>query len=180
MLNNHDIEDMKGFPQPSANDKQIGGEIPLTRGLAALVDPEMVEILSQFSWCACVPKGSSGYAMRFDGTNFVYMHRVIMEASKEQLVDHINGNTLDNRKENLRFANKSQNASNTVKSRGKSKYKGVWYQPSRKKPWKAELTHNNTKFSLGSYATEEEAALAYNKMAVQLFGEFAMENKIEC
>lgn len=164
----------------AANDIQHGGDIctiVLSRGEYALVDLQDYDLLSSVKWSCVVPNGTHKYAVRMDGSKYVYMHRVIMGAESCQLVDHINGNTLDNRRENLRLATKSQNGVNTAKSRGASKYKGVWFR-ARKRPWVAEIHKDGVKYHLGSYATEDEAAAAYNKKAVDLFGNFAVENAI--
>lgn len=164
-----------------ANDKQIGGNtctITLSKGEYALVDLQDYELLSSVKWSCVVPNGTHKYAVRMDGSKYVYMHRVIMDAEVGTLVDHINGNTLDNRRENLRFATKSQNSINSSKIRGISRYKGVWFRE-RNKPWVAEIHKDGVKYHLGSFKTEVAAAIAYNKKAVELFGDFAVENKIE-
>lgn len=166
----------------AANDIQHGGKkshsIVLSRGEYALVDLQDYELLSTVKWSCLVPNGTHKYAVRMDGSKYVYMHRVIMEAEPGTLVDHINGNTLDNRRENLRFATKSQNSINSSKNRGVSLYKGGWFR-ARKKPWVAEIHKDGVKYHLGFYETETDAALAYNKKVVELFGDFAVENKIE-
>jgi len=111
------------------------------------------------------------------------MHRLIMDADENSFVDHIDGNGLNNKKENLRFATKSQNAQNKIrKNNSTSKYKGVHYASTEKnnlkKPWKAYIQnpHINKKIHLGFFLTEEEAAKAYDKKALELFGEFARLN----
>lgn len=164
-----------------ANDIQIGGldpcSIVLSRGEYAIVDLQDYELLSTVEWSCVVPNGTHKYAVRMDGSKYVYMHRVIMDSPPDLLVDHINGNTLDNRRCNLRLATKSQNSINSSKSCGVSQYKGVWFR-SRKKPWVAEIHKDGIKYHLGSYSSENEAALAYNKKAVELFGDFAVENNL--
>lgn len=106
------------------------------------------------------------------------MHRLIMNAQNGQMIDHINGNVLDNRKENLRLCNKSTNAMNCkVHKHNTSGYKGVAWHKQMKK-WRAYIVINDKQKSLGLYKTKEEAAKAYNKAALELFGEFAKVNKI--
>ena len=96
-------------------------------------------------------------------------------------VDHINGNTLDNRKENLRLCTNQQNAMHRGKTKNnKSGYKGVRYMKKKKgminehsKPWQAQIYLNQKQIYLGCYKTPEEAARAYDKKAIELFGEYA-------
>jgi len=111
------------------------------------------------------------------------MHRVIMNAAEANIIDHIDGNGLNNKKENLRFATRSQNAQNKLrKSKALSKYKCVHYAATEKrklkKPWRAYIKDPNTnkKITVGYFATEEEAAKAYDKKAVELFETFAKLN----
>src|SRR3990167_7283870 len=98
---------------------------------------------------------------------------------KDMNIDHINGNKLDNRKNNLRFCNQQGNSANMDKH-GKYKYKGItlctdW---NRKKKWGAQISIKRKNMHLGRYLTPEEAALAYNIAAIKYFGEFARLNKI--
>lgn len=91
------------------------------------------------------------------------LHRLIMSAEKNQIVDHINGNPLDNRKENLRLVTSTINNQNARKRKDglTSRFKGVsWCKMSNK--WKAQIQVNGKKMGLGSYAIEELAAAAYN------------------
>lgn len=107
------------------------------------------------------------------------MHRLIMRAKKGQILDHINGDRFDNRKENLRFCTNSQNLANRSKtSLNKSGYKGVTFIPGRLRPWRAVITYKGKYTNLGYFETKEQAALAYNKAAVKYFGEFARYNQI--
>jgi len=108
----------------------------------------------------------------------VTMHRLILRATPGQAVDHIDGNSLDNRKCNLRFATNSQNQANAHRTHGRSRFKGVSYYPNHKRQWMARLRHLGTRFNLGSYKTEEEAAIVYNAKALELFGEFACLNEV--
>lgn len=92
--------------------------------------------------------------------------------------DHKDRNFLNNQKNNLRLANKSQNGANRLKSKGiySSRFKGVsWHKD--KRIWVAYITKNNKRVHLGQFINEWEAASAYNKAALKLFGEFACLNE---
>lgn len=106
----------------------------------------------------------------------IYMHREIMHCPKNYEIDHINHNTLDNTKCNLRIATKQQNQANQLKNRGKqSKYKGVFKS---KKKWRARIRYKNTRINCGSFDSEAQAAMAYNTKAQELYGEYACLNII--
>lgn len=110
-----------------------------------------------------------------------YLHRLIVNCPDNMVVDHINGNTLDNRKSNLRICTKLQNQYNQKKHKGKrhSKYKGVTYRKELiSKPWEAFIYPNGKHIRLGYFKTELEAAEAYNKAAVEYYGKYAKLNKI--
>lgn len=178
-------------------------EIKLTKGFVALVDDEDFEYLSQWKWYINRSKGGHIYAQRTEylgtsegkkKTRNIKMHRLLLKLEDKYLdVDHINGNTLDNRKENLRVASRSQNNYNSKKRNNKtseapvSNYKGVSYafiyKPNgkkyiRSKPWKATGNLNKKSYSLGYFKTEKEAALAYNDFAIKYYGEFACLNDV--
>ena len=107
------------------------------------------------------------------------MHREVMSAPEPLLVDHININSLDNRKANLRLATGMQNNWNTRKgfNKGTSKYKGVgWIKKTKK--WRARFRCNHKAVHLGSFDDEKEAARAYNKAISELRGEFAVLNDV--
>lgn len=148
--------------------------IPLTQGYEALIDDEDYVKLSAYSWHALNHK-ERGYI--YAATNYkgktLYLHNLI---TGWKIVDHKNHNTLDNRKENLRKSTHQQNCFNTRKHKDAvhSKYKGV----TKQRRWRARIRHNYKLIHLGYFNTEEEAALAYNEKAKQLFGEFANLNQV--
>lgn len=149
--------------------------IQLTREQVTLVDDENYQELSKHKWFALV-NNSGYYAMRFTGPRgrqiAVYMHRVIMSAPDELVVDHINGNPLDNRKENLRLCTKSQNGFNRgFQKNNTSGYKGVYYLKDTGR-WKAMITAEGKNYNLGCFQTPNEAYEAYCAAAKQLHGEF--------
>ena len=105
----------------------------------------------------------------------VKMHRLIMSATDGQQIDHINGNGLDNRKDNLRFATSAQNCQNREKLKGKSLFKGVTVENGR---FRSTIWIRRKKVFLGMYEKEEHAAIAYNFAAQKLYGEFAKINSV--
>lgn len=107
----------------------------------------------------------------------VEMHRFLMEANEGDVVDHINGNHLDNRRGNLRFAGACGNARNHHKRAGATSiYKGVCYISRYRKKWRAAITYDGRSHEIGSFETEVEAALAYDGEARKRHGEFARLN----
>lgn len=109
----------------------------------------------------------------------IYMHRLIMDFPKNYQVDHINGNSLDNRKENLRICSIAENTKNREKySTNSSGYKGVYFSKKNKK-WISNIHFNYKTYYLGSFADKNEAAKAYNDAAIKYFGEFANLNIIK-
>ncbi len=106
--------------------------------------------------------------------------RLILKAKKGEIVDHINHDKLDNRRENLRICTPLQSAWNRRGHKdSKSGFAGVSYHTknSLTKPWRARIFYKREIY-LGCYETKEEAAKAYNKAAKDYFGEFACLNKI--
>lgn len=110
----------------------------------------------------------------------VRMHRLILGAQPGQMIDHINGNCLDNRRKNLRFCNKSQNGTNSkLPKNSTSGYKGVTYYKRYEQygtPWMAQIGFNWKHTTIGYFKTPKEAAVAYNKKAKEIHGDFAKLN----
>lgn len=122
-------------------------------------------------WCI-----NEGYAYN---AKLGRMHRFLLKAPTGVMVDHINGNKLDNRRENLRLCNGSQNQANRISVRGASLFKGVtWQRRATGGCWKAQIVVNGDTFFLGSYPTDLECAKAYNEAAVKYFGEYARVNDL--
>ena len=158
-------------------------EIKLTKNKVALVDDQDFDFLNQWKWYAHESKGEF-YARREKVKNgkrtVIYMHRFLMRLKDKDCkkVDHKNHNTLDNQKHNLRFSSHAQNMRNRRSAKNtSSKYLGVSWCNTYKK-WKAAITHNYKLFKLGSFDSELDAAIAYNKKAIALHGEFANLNPI--
>lgn len=157
-------------------------EIPLTKGKVALVDDDDYEALNAHNWCAHQVQAGC-YAVRSGSIKggqerrMLLMHREIMGAPEGLEVDHINGDTLDNRRENLRLATKAQNAANRRKTKAptSSQYLGVSWHPHTRK-WTARIAVGTRKHYLGVYSDEREAALAYDRAARHYRGEFAVLN----
>lgn len=103
------------------------------------------------------------------------MHRLILSAGEGDIVDHINGDGLDNRRSNLRIVTTQQNAFNQKHHGGSSRHKGVSYR-SDTGTWRAYITMDGVRRYLGNFASEDDAALAYNNEAARLFGEYAKLN----
>lgn len=147
----------------------------------ALVDDEDFEFINQYSWHFRSQKiRYASSSIKIDGKRLnKLMHRLIMKVSENEQIDHIDGNKLNNQKNNLRIATKSQNRMNIPKFKNKSSiYKGVSWSTNRNKWW-TEITFEGKTYFLGRFKSEEEAAKAYNKKAIELFGEFANLNIIE-
>lgn len=146
-----------------------------------LIDDEDKFILDYI--CYIVPRGKNSntfYCEAFiNRKNKIGIHRLIMKVNNSKLsVDHINGNGLDNRKENLRICSHKENLRNSRKPKNNtSGYKGVSWDKSRNR-WKAYIIFDYKFKYLGRFKIKKDAALAYNKAAKDLFGEFAKLNDL--
>ena len=161
-------------------------EIRLTQGKVALVDDEDYEKLSQFRWYAWRdPKNDRYYAGRnitlqqkpkLKATSIKMAREILGVTDPKTHVDHIDGNTLNNVRSNLREATPTQNQANrTASSRINSLgFRGIAFdtRSGRSKPWRAQINLNGKRTTLGTFASAEEAARAFDKAAKELYGEF--------
>lgn len=141
-------------------------EIPLTKGLVALVDDADFETVNQFKWHTVTYKRNH-YAQREIRINgrrtTLHLHTALMQPPHGFQVDHINGNGLDNRRCNMRIVSNQQNSFNHTKKKlgCTSQYRGVFWA-TRNGRWLARITINGKGKHLGSFDCEEEAARAYD------------------
>ena len=159
-------------------------KIKLTQGQYAIVDNNDFDYLNQYKWHAAFDKRSGKYycirsqynkITKKDDT--IRMHRLIMNCPKGLQIDHINHNRLDNRKNNLRIVNNSQNQMNRKINKNKtSKYKGVYLFCKNK--WRVIAAFNKKKYHLGLFDNEIDAAKKYNEFAIKYFKEYAYLNEV--
>lgn len=145
------------------------------------VSKDDFEYLSKWKWTMTKP---NGYVARSQsGKYMVYMHREIQQRlsnepiQTDMVVDHSNSNRLDNTRENLRLATRSQNCQNQRKQSRKSVYKGVT-KHSQSGLWRARIVINGVEKSLGYFKRPKDAAIAYDAAAVKYFGEYAHTNGV--
>lgn len=182
----HFCEDMK-MARPKA-----GNEIIIRQGYAILITHNGEEIICDIYDLPIVAahtwrlsRNPRGYAYgqshirQPDGRlKSVLLHRLILGFPR-LIIDHRNGNGLDNRRCNLRVASYSQNTLNSkMRSNNHSGFRGVTWDKEQGK-WRAQLIINRKRINLGRFPTKEMAALAYNNAAIIHHGEFARLNEID-
>lgn len=150
-------------------------EIPLTQGKVALVDDADYEWLVQWKWYA--RKGRrTWYAIRGINKKHLSMHRELLGATTGSVVDHKDGNGLNNQRDNIRLATYTQNRANSPKSRvNTSGYKGVIWQK-RGSRWRCVIYWQRRNIHIGMFSDKIEAAKAYDEAAKKYHGEFASLN----
>lgn len=158
--------------------EEIGAyTVGLTRGRFAIIDAVDVDRVSQYRWITQLHEGDRAYAVGTVNSRLVKMHRIITGAPDGLHVDHIDGNGLNNRRENLRLCKHSENAKNQrINSRNTSGYTGVVRHSRNEGKWIAKITADGVNYYVGTFDTAEEAARARDKKAREVHGEFARLN----
>ena len=135
----------------------------------ALIDLSDIEKVGKHRWYA----STKGYVKSQDNLR---LHRLVMDAPDGYLVDHVNRIPLDNRKSNLRLCTPAENSRNVGISQANSTgFKGVYFEKLNNK-YRARIKYNGKRVSLGCYENAVDAAIAYDKKAIELFGDFAYTN----
>lgn len=158
-------------PRPAVIEGRVA-KIPLRsngKDEYALVDAQFA-YLAEHKWT----RTHYGYVRR--NIDKVLMHRLLLDAESKQVVDHINGDKLDNRLSNIRLCRQADNSKNQKTRRNNtSGYKGVYFDK-RLKKFVARVKCDYKTYFAGSYTNAQQAAEAYNKLAKQLHGEYARVN----
>lgn len=155
--------------------------IPLTQGKFAQVDDEDFEELNKYKWYAW-KKGNTFYAARNTHTNkkwtMALMHRTILNIPPKMVCDHIDGNGLNNQKENLRITTRQQNVRNHIHANRDNKLgiKGVYFDERRKK-FVAKIMFNGKKIFLGHFNVSGDADDIYRTAEKKYYGEFARKDQ---
>lgn len=170
---------------PTEEASSVSKRIPLTQGYFTVVDDEDHEYLSQFKWRAENAHradrfpiyATRGVRRQKNKTERESMHRLVIGAKAGELVDHIDGDSLNNTRSNLRIANATGNSRNRRKRRTPttSKYLGVCWNKTAGK-WQAGIQANKRQRFLGLFVDEDSAALAYDKAVEELNDEFKKRN----
>jgi AP2 domain. len=154
-------------------------EIPLTRGQVALIDDADYPLVSQHVWRAQQARRGSEkfYATSGGGSGVkpqIWLHKIVLGTNNE--VDHIDGNSLNCCRDNLREASHAQNGSNKGKNSTKtsSRYIGVF--PRKNGKWFALVGHNYRRHYVGTFSSEDEAARARDDFARAISGGYARSN----
>src|ERR1035437_3647324 len=147
----------------------------MRRGYAFVDDEDYERVMSAGPWHLLTRANACSYAVHTSQSKTnVFMHRLIMGALPGQDVDHINHSGLDNRQANLRICTRSQNMANQRVRRG-TRYKGVSWNTADG-AWRAHIKVSGRQRLIGTFASEEDAARAYDAAAVTAWGEFARLN----
>lgn len=151
--------------------------IKLSGNEQAEIDDNCFDIINKHSWYTFKSKkNKSYYAATKVKRKTILMHRLLLNLQPGEICDHKDGKGLNNKLDNLRKCNFSQNQQNKDKSKNNktSKYKGVYFKHAYK--WYAAIRVNKKFIHLGVFNDELEAAMAYNKAAIDNFGQFARIN----
>jgi hypothetical protein len=148
-------------------------QVPLSRGLFALVDDEDFDLVSAHKW-RVIESGETLYAHTWIDDQSIGMHRLLAGPLATEVVDHENWNGLDNRRRNLRPCLHKHNMRNKRKQTPLATSKGVHFDKGK---WRAGIVHDGDRVDLGRYNSEILAARQYDRAARLLFGRFARTNE---
>jgi hypothetical protein len=149
-------------------------ELPLTNGGLALIDAQDTQRVDRFAWYLA-HRGYVQTVCRVAGTlRIIRLHQLLLDFPKS-MIDHRDRNKLNNCRANLRHCTNSQNQANRVAMPHSSVFKGVTVQ-ARTGRFESQIWHNNKRIYLGTFDSEVDAALAYDREALRRFGEFSCLN----
>lgn len=145
-------------------------EIALLHGQIAWCDEVDLPVLISHRWYL----NNHGYVRSGSGRSFRLMHHMVIgRPPTGMVVDHVDGNRLNNKRENLRFCTRAENSRNRKKhANNRSGFKGVWLDSRRKKCWRAQINFDGTKINLGSFYHKRDAFAAYAAAAQKLHHHF--------
>lgn len=141
-------------------------------GKVSQVDEDTFDALGHFNW----KEGTNGYALRSEKGAKIYLHREIMRCPEDMQVDHKDSDKLNNFRDNLHIVTQSLNGQRRkIQRNNTSGYRGVTFQQGS---WKAQIYLHSKRICLGCFSNKVEAAIAYNKAAIEHFGPTAKLNTI--
>lgn len=152
--------------------------IKISQGYECTIDDEDFQFINSHKWKVLRSRKRiyASYSYGEKGNKSMLMHRLILDAKKGEYVDHINGNTLDNRRENLRLCTNSENLGNRGKQTNNTTgYKGV-YKTESPLYYRCAIRKDNMVYCLGTLKDKEKCAKLYDAASLHFYGEFAYLN----
>lgn len=147
-----------------------------------IIDTEDLERCRKYKWCVMSKKSVRQFYIMNAKAGKLHAFILRYKTNSKMHIDHIDGNTMNNRKSNLQICTNQQNQlKKKMQSNNTSGYRGVtWYvNPGKTSRWMAQIYFNHKRHHIGYFDSKEEAALAYNEKAKEFFGDFAVLNKVK-
>jgi len=161
------------LPRPPVEFLADGVRVPLTQGASTIIDAADWPRVAPFPWCLFRAGAHWPYAVTGRRGGLVLLHRFLLEAPADLHVDHKNGDTLDNRRANLRLVTPRQNHANQRAFGRSSRYRGVTRHADK---WLARVTAGGRLYYLGRFVDEQDAARAVDATLRAVWGEHARLN----